>query len=1338
MSNKIINTNSIHSPNNVKPFYQQPPKVIEQLFLRGIQLLDLTQHKSIVNLSDTHIINYGEFRDKAKHAEELYVHLNTLLQKMKDPDSDFPLEDFHKYVPSELIAQLEKSLKVFFPNENINKLLKRNPGILLQLRDLEEKNPLEQYLQHLSKKIDHLHKIKNGYLLLSYSAIVNSSQDLRYLLQSKAVSSDEAYQQFMSGCGFSQETIDLVMEKPELLFNISKLNRQIHRSKSLLKIPFHYSGMYYLAEKTHDPSSIDQFQNLYLQHQNLTLLSSKDKEQEINQQIAKNFLSMATQLFEESVIHAIDSHPKELCSICSQERLHCYSRRKDILTSIQFIQKLIIALHDPNTSNKSLSELFKFIKDDKVYTAIEETLQLFFPDNVDEILQNNPRILLQIKDKSGKTLLKQYIDYLYKLADDLCTLEDLYQIQAYILQIKSGSDNSVNLRILHHPLSHYKEKLSFLSPAFEEIVPLHNPKLFNQLFLQIEGTIVEIKSTVSAPFHFIGIYMLSEGILPDDTQPTADDIQKMHQVQHFYFELMQPVSEKHKKIAFQTFVNLDIEIKTALGKAVWIAHFQPIDGSFSADTILQQNPYLLLDCKDESGNNILVQLINHYQTKIELQRFIPEFKQFAAQFDSVNDRKTLIEMFQRLPIYAQYHLAHLIAAEHEKKGIPTYFGYGMNRILSYPRDLKKGPSSILQQYEAILSEKLSFDIVQRVDQFQKERTMPEGSVDCSLKNQLPIRTLEGTMGRIVMVTAEFRGVFDMGGLGPAVKDMAESYGAHKTRIIMPKYDVIPSSIRMQEKDKYQIILNVKVYKVFKATLKEGFKCYFIEHSRFESGLKNNKNIYEAEFDQWGNKIENPDAEKSRRWVDFSLLAAELIDQMSKKPKNPVQLVHCHDAQTALVPWILQTKHPIEWKEGSTPATVFSYHNNLSPLYFTYEEVQNYLGEVGLPNDPFLALVKGIESADMCTTVSETFALETQGPLFGNHMQKYVKEKAFNKQVVGIVNGYSQGWDPKTDPQLKNWKTKDGQTLDLTYGPDSHDLAHKIIAIRQQIAEYVDHFHLGKIDPRKPLFFFIGRYDSNQKGVDKLPLIMKEALLNGAQFICIGMDPDKEADSILSEMEAFADGKEGICIIRDFKREDGNRYWQQGPKEGNASWNPEDKNAPGFGSLLRAGVDIAVFPSIFEPCGLVQGEMHCMGVETMATNTGGFSDTIFTSGNLKNGYLFQRHDKWEQKQNARPIMDSWKSEEQDDFICETLWIAAQNASERLKEIYSNDQFWMDHGVHYKREIMRYAAASTWTTTYDGSYSAAMKYHLVYEQAIRNLQKRGTLYVDMHALCKGEFF
>jgi len=216
-------------------------------------------------------------------------------------------------------------------------------------------------------------------------------------------------------------------------------------------------------------------------------------------------------------------------------------------------------------------------------------------------------------------------------------------------------------------------------------------------------------------------------------------------------------------------------------------------------------------------------------------------------------------------------------------------------------------------------------------------------------------------------------------------------------------------------------------------------------------------------------------------------------------------VHVHDAQTALVPKFLATRHPEEWKQGATPATMFTFHNNHNHAgAYDYREAIEILQQQGLRDLPptgVNSFIEGLYDADVTTTVSEHFGKEAQTPIFGNGMHPSVKKTALRNRLFAITNGNSNGWDPTKDEQLRTWVSVQGANCgrapDLRFGPNSPDLVEKIKTCQLELCAYLkslpfDHDAYADLDPTKPIITYVGRFDFNQKGVNEFFFIMENA------------------------------------------------------------------------------------------------------------------------------------------------------------------------------------------------------------------------------------------------------
>ena len=250
-----------------------------------------------------------------------------------------------------------------------------------------------------------------------------------------------------------------------------------------------------------------------------------------------------------------------------------------------------------------------------------------------------------------------------------------------------------------------------------------------------------------------------------------------------------------------------------------------------------------------------------------------------------------------------------------------------------------------------------------------------------------------------------------------------------------------------------------------------------------------------------------------------------------------------------------------------------------------------------------------------TTVSQTFAIEAQMPLLGEGVSFAVRQAAKVGKLAGIVNGVNTTrWNPETDPALVNWRLRTDYPIDLSYGPDSVNPFEKKRNAKIELGNWIDKYmpagrviakdkEFGgepfRLYPNRPLVCYVGRFDSYQKGLDRLDEAIQATLDNGGQFILMGSQEDSKATTILNTLESkYANN---VLFIRDYKDENGRYHFQQGDPS---------KDLTGIGSLVRAATDILYIPSRFEPCGLVQFEGWLFGALAIGSNTGVLLTLLF--------------------------------------------------------------------------------------------------------------------------------
>jgi starch synthase len=221
----------------------------------------------------------------------------------------------------------------------------------------------------------------------------------------------------------------------------------------------------------------------------------------------------------------------------------------------------------------------------------------------------------------------------------------------------------------------------------------------------------------------------------------------------------------------------------------------------------------------------------------------------------------------------------------------------------------------------------------------------------------------------------------------------------------------------------------------------------------------------------------------------------------------------------------------------------------------------------LVDDPELAfhgnlsfLRAGIAHADVCTTVSHSYARQITGPTYGCGLEALLARKARQGRLHGIVNGIDASWSSVNDPALvERFQPGDWQR-------------------RQQNKLAIQ--HSCNLRPgHGPLFGIVSRL-VHQKGIDLVCAAIPQIVAAGGQLVVMGHG-EPEFEQAVREMQLrFPDDVAGPL--------------------------PFDEAAS---RVIFAGADFLLMPSRFEPCGLSQMYAQAYGCLPIAHATGGLQDTI---------------------------------------------------------------------------------------------------------------------------------
>ncbi|MEX2346749.1 MAG: glycogen/starch synthase [Balneolaceae bacterium] len=311
-------------------------------------------------------------------------------------------------------------------------------------------------------------------------------------------------------------------------------------------------------------------------------------------------------------------------------------------------------------------------------------------------------------------------------------------------------------------------------------------------------------------------------------------------------------------------------------------------------------------------------------------------------------------------------------------------------------------------------------------------------------------------------------------------------------------------------------------------------------------------------------------DEKERFFSFQIAALEWLASQKKAP----DVIHCHDHHTGLVPFMM--KECFRYSSFREIPSVLTIHNGEYQGRYdagSYSLLPAFnLENIGLLdwNGSLNALAAGIKCAWKVTTVSKGYMKELLEYCHGLEMLLRHEEK----KTTGILNGIDTDvWNPETDSYLvKN------------YSSGAFKRAKK--ANKTALCEEFE------LDPKKPLFSFIGRL-VREKGADLIPELVRYCHKHeiDASFLVLGT-----GDPVLHETISKLRGE------------------HVGYFDSRLEYNEK------LAHLIYAGSDFLLMPSRVEPCGLNQLYAMRYGTIPVVRKTGGLADTVMDIKD-KNGYGF---------------------------------------------------------------------------------------------------------------------
>jgi starch synthase len=412
------------------------------------------------------------------------------------------------------------------------------------------------------------------------------------------------------------------------------------------------------------------------------------------------------------------------------------------------------------------------------------------------------------------------------------------------------------------------------------------------------------------------------------------------------------------------------------------------------------------------------------------------------------------------------------------------------------------------------------------------------------------------MMHVVMVAAEAAPYVKVGGLADvlgALPQQLDRLGA-SVDVIIPRYRII----------------NLRQFSFARLPLPEGLnfdvQISIIPGTQVRVFLLGNDRF----FDRDGVYVDSTTGmdydDQADRWIYFQRTALEFI----RTVLHPVDVIHCHDFQTALIPGYLRRLYAGEPRYSQTKS-VLTIHNIGYQGIFAPETMFRTGFDAGefQPTSPFeffgkLNFLKaGISFADLVTTVSPTYAREIQEDNELSFGLAGVLRGRPNP-VIGILNGIDYDvWSPSQDVWIR--ATYDERTASDARCQNKMAVLHK--------------FQLDESRLSKPLLAMVSRIDA-QKGFDLVEAVLDEILSEDVSFVLLGTG-NRDGETRMSHIAARYPDQVGLWLGYD----------------------------EGLSHQVISGSDIFLMPSKYEPCGLTQMYSMRYGTVPVVRSTGGLKDTV---------------------------------------------------------------------------------------------------------------------------------
>ncbi len=460
--------------------------------------------------------------------------------------------------------------------------------------------------------------------------------------------------------------------------------------------------------------------------------------------------------------------------------------------------------------------------------------------------------------------------------------------------------------------------------------------------------------------------------------------------------------------------------------------------------------------------------------------------------------------------------------------------------------------------------------------------------------------------KILYAASEARPFIASGGLADVAGSLPKAIRSkqHQCRVVLPLYGTMKPEDRAKltfiTSFQLQLSWRSQYCGIFQAN-EQGVVYYFIDNE-----------YYFKRDSLYGH---GDDAE---RFAFFSKAVLEMLNYIDYEP----DIINCNDWQTALVPVFLRCFYMGSEKHRRLK-TVFTIHN----IQYQGQFGMDILGYIlGIPSYQAGILEYGgcvnymkgaIETCDMVTAVSPTYAQEILTPWFAHGLDGLLRDRQY--KLCGIVNGIDLATnDPSTDKAMfRNFSAE-----------HIWDRQENKRALQRQ---------MGLEESGAMLIGIVTRLVSH-KGVDLIQYIFHDMMQLNVQIVLLGSG-DQNYEDFFREMQGRYPGRVSATI----------------------------GFIPDLAKKIYGSTDAFLMPSKSEPCGLAQMIALRYGSIPIIRETGGLKDTIKDLGGENgNGFTFQSynaHDMLGAIQRCKDLYDQpekWQAAVLHALECDFSWDKSADA------------------------------------------------------------------------------